>query len=97
MPFAQRLLIWTGEQSVVSITRHFFTKHQKAVPLNGLLAWISVNIGLTHRTALAYLEDICQLKGWKLDEEKGVLRDLDMEFELEGKKAKEEKGEDKKK
>jgi hypothetical protein len=43
-----------------------FAKHRKDIPLDRLLAWISVNIGLTHETALKYLEDICEMKGWIL-------------------------------
>jgi hypothetical protein len=71
------------------------TKHKQDVPLKRLLAWISMNIGLTHETALKYLTDICELKGWILDIENDVIHDPSLdaapEPETDKRKGKEDK------
>lgn len=77
----------TRQNRINEITKEvakLFTKHKKNVPLSRLLAWISFNIGLTHETALKYLADICEMKGWILDKEADLLRNP--EFDKEGKK-----------
>jgi hypothetical protein len=63
-----------------------FAKHNENIPLKNLLAWISVNMGLTHKTALEYLEDICRVRGWSIDEEADLLRNPEFDKEEQKKK-----------